>query len=362
MNRMWSLLLCSALALAGCSSSKDGPDRLANAEAFCNTLLDAYATKDASCWARTAAASREELEFFLPCAVVGDAEAAGRLAYDRAQAAACLSELAATTCWTWDHTEELISDACLQAFGGSAAPEERCTLVMHDLECTPGSYCEVDSCDLELPGRCLEYAQEGEDCGESANYRVCAGGLSCDYFNTDKCVAQVSVGFAGEGESCSGRGCQEGLYCEDAETTCAPQIAIGQECTESDACERGASCEDGFCVAWRRVGAACTPGNEQCVDGAYCDAATERCTAWPRAGGACGTPGGGEYRGCIDSWCRVEPVEILGLQPLFSSESGICTPYVEEGAACESGQTWSQCGPLATCDGTCERNYCANLL
>lgn len=361
MNRMWSLLLCSALGLAGCSS-KGGADRLATAEAFCNALLDAYANKDASCWATTSAVSREELEFFLPCAMIADAEAAGRLAYDRAQAATCLAEVAETTCFTWDHTEGLVTGSCLQAFGGSVAPGSACTLVTHELECTAGSYCEVDACDLETPGRCLEFAQEGEDCGESANYRACAAGLGCDYFDTDKCIAQVSVGFAAEGESCAGRACQDGLYCKDADSKCAPQVALDEECAEHDACERGASCEAGFCVAWRRVGAGCTPGNGECVDGAYCDAATERCTAWPRAGGACGAPDGGEYRGCVDSWCRVEPVDSTLFRPLFSSQPGTCTPFVEVGATCEDGQTWSQCGPLAVCNGTCERNYCSSIL
>jgi len=361
MNRMWSLVLCSALALAGCSS-KGGADRLANVEGYCNALLDAFANKDATCWATTAAASREELAFFLPCDAIADAATAGRLAYDREQAATCLSELAETSCFTWDHSEELLAGSCLQAFGGSAEPGETCSLVLHDLECTPGSYCELDACDLESPGRCLEYALEGQDCGESANYRVCADGYSCDHHNTDKCIPQVSVGFAGEDESCASRGCQEGLYCEDVGRTCVPKIALGLECAEHDACARGASCEDGRCVSWRRVGAECTPGNEECVTGAYCDAATERCVAWPRAGGACGTPNGGEYRGCIDSWCRVEPVDATLLRPLFSSQPGTCTPFVEVGETCEDGQVWNQCGPLAVCNGTCERNYCSSFL
>lgn len=392
MNWKLSLLLCSALVVAGCSS-KGGSDPgtpdpgipgtpnpgtpdpgtpdpgtpdpgtpdpgtpdpgPATVAEYCAAITETYASKFAACSPYTEDVLRFEMEFYgFSCPLLAEAEAAGRLAYDRAKANACLSAFAAMSCFDLEHSEELLSSDCIAGFGGQVPPDGTCALVGHAIECEAGAYCEADACSVEAPGRCVVYGQENEACGDSVNYRLCGEGLGCS--SSDICLPLVTVPFASEGEECAGRHCQDGLYCGDVEgvSRCLPKVAVEGQCATWDACARGASCVDGVCVAWKRAGAVCTVGEDQCVTGTYCDAATSTCRPWPTAGATCGTPEGGEQRDCIDSWCKVEPA---------APEAGTCMPYVALDAQCDPAQEWTQCGPFALCvDGTCQRTYCSFL-
>lgn len=105
---------------------------------------------------------------------------AGRAAYDRASARACLDEIRATPCATYRGAIvdiASVSGACRGALTPLLAEGETCT---HDYECTSG-WCDTGGIG---DGNCAPVASEGEPCELR-----CASGLRC---TEGTCVAHES--------------------------------------------------------------------------------------------------------------------------------------------------------------------------
>ncbi len=148
------------------------------------------------------------------------------------------------TCETVPGVNEACSGRC--EFGLQCGPEQRCIPVVL---VGAGEACDFDSA------------------------RFCDTGLHCA---EEICVANVAAG-----ESCDGAQCQQGTFCDSANTICQPNpplAAAGAACGFNTGvstfvdCEAGAYCQQDVCVAsvpdggaCERSGACTFPAN--CVDG-----------------------------------------------------------------------------------------------
>lgn len=106
----------------------------------------------------------------------------------------------------------------------------------------------------------------GEECGQSCERT--ASGVTCYVGGTD------------EGECYR----EAGLYCDATSWTCAPLLADGQACFDSDECE--GHCSDGVCA--RRVGEGehCSD-SRSCLDGLVCHLLTLSCAPPGQVGDSC---------------------------------------------------------------------------
>lgn len=148
-------------------------------------------------------------------------------------------------------------------------------------QCGTGLYC----------GRlatCRAYAASGETCSTSPSSTdpLCGPGLVCDY---DAVEGYTCEDLPGEGESCHGMLCAEGLYCSSTRE-CVKQVAEGEDCTSSTArmCADGLICDDATdkCVARKVEGEPCeVPDN--CADGLRCHAYTGKCVDRTAEADAC---------------------------------------------------------------------------
>jgi hypothetical protein len=194
--------------LAGCGSSGGGGgaipiEQLGNeyAAAFCRKLFtccDAAERPSTPAGSGDEAACRTSYQATI-ASQFGDLQAAvesGILVYSGVKARACFDGLVALPCTEWggDEALERIPD-CLQMVSGTIAPG----------------------------GACIE----GRECADG----FCEGGT---------CVRNARVG-----ESCVGKACQAGLYCDTddasgALTTCTALQSNGAACTFNGECRSGA--------------------------------------------------------------------------------------------------------------------------
>ena len=126
-----------------------------------------------------------------------------------------------------------------------------------------------------IDGTCGPIPTEGQPC---AIGNVCAPGLGCD-FSPEGSICIVP---RGEGGSCeSDRSCAPELHC--AGTTCVPDLAAGEPCTEGNECA-------GICAPAASGGFACRDapgegdaclGDDDCGDARACapDFTASRCLA-----------------------------------------------------------------------------------
>jgi len=368
MHRVHVVVLTALLAVAGCSSDSSNPPSVAH---FTDQLVQAYGAMIARCEPVTADLARQEMLMVLRSEVVAEAQRSGRLALDESKGQECLSWLESASCAELNTQDG--PTACLAALVPKVQEGGACTLFIGmglTAECVSGE-CVADSpfaCTMH--GTCKTLAAEGDPCDMPAAFRDCAQGLDC-LDNTCQ-VAQAFVIHDQVGDGCGSYDvCADALYCA-GDSTCQLRLAVGADCTGSEQCPIGTSC-NGTCQAWKGVGADCVPGDGECIAGAFCDSTTQTCTAFPTVGGTCGSTAEGEYRYCNDSWCEVAspppppPPVVMAPAP-----TGTCRAFLAEGASCEAktetvmggGFSWSECGPGKICDletSTCVAFYCVNF-
>ena len=78
-------------------------------------------------------------------------------------------------------------------------------------------------------------------------------------------------------------------------------------------------------------GAACTEGASECATFLYCNPTTNKCDAFPAAGGACGLEEGQDYIGCAaPNYCKLSTEK-------KAAAVGVCTAPQATGATCHAG-------------------------
>ncbi len=193
-------------------------------------------------------------------------------------------------------------------FTGRLAAGDPCSAdlaAMGDVECQPGSTCELVDDDDWV---CVDKGLLDEFCEADS---TCDGGLFCD-IETGRCAEKSDVGgpcsFEDEGQPDAGTEvlpCRDGLTCDPTTNTCAAFCSQGFDCaddascpedqscipldlgdntytycgargdTNGDRCDTDRDCADSFhcdgsaCASDIAVDNACTT-SEQCEEGLYC--------------------------------------------------------------------------------------------
>jgi len=377
MQRTNAVMLAALLGLAGCSKSSSSPP---SAKDFTETLVQALGDRFAACTEATPDMGRQYMLTSIQPDAIAEAQRAGRIGLDEAKARECLAWIETAQCA--ELMQEGGGSQCLSAFVPKVHEGGACTLFAEPwssgrggmtAECIQGECVLGSDFACVTHGMCRTLAAEGDACQVPMAFRNCAQGLVC---GEGTCEAGTPVVIHDQvGDPCDfGQYhlCADALYCVAGDTaaTCQPRVAQGGDCTGSDQCAIGTSC-NGTCQAWKVVGADCTAGEYECVSGAFCDSTTSTCTAFPKAGGTCGSTTEGEYIGCVDSWCEypdmtgvAAPVPLPTCQP-YVAAGGACTPELDRSLATAGIRIWTgQCGPGMVCDpetSTCIAYYCGGI-
>jgi hypothetical protein len=218
---------------------------------------------------------------------VDAAVAAGRLAFDGAHAADCLSALWALDCGTYlAAIDPAICDAVL-------APKQ-----MPGSSCKASSECVGGECKGLVPGcsaTCVAYPTACDKAFECPPDQYCSPG-------NHSCAARNAAGAACDDD----QACQPGLFCDrrpadcggTGSPVCAPLVAQNGWCWADVAgCAVGLGCQTydpsgkcGLCQPWLDVGAKCSPLPlfTTCPGGRRCDPVALTCPpTQPVAGSAC---------------------------------------------------------------------------
>jgi hypothetical protein len=239
----------------------------------------------------------------------------GRQVYLESEAVRCLNAFASGSC-------EETPFACTSVFAGNAPADAGCLLAG---DCSTSAFCDVY--DGLCPHRCKAWEPLGNPC--DGFFRRCdPRSGSCDTpdgGNTSICVAKKNEGDpctrydacgdemtcvqgacmkrrAGPGEACGVRNgfpfCSEEYFCRQAPDdtgmtppgTCERKAGIGDTCTGPGSCLPSLRCSTlittGACLPKAPLDAGCI-AYDDCQDGLYCDAKTQRCEGLPDAGGDC---------------------------------------------------------------------------
>ncbi|GEM_PF-4564358 len=288
---------------------------------------------------------------------------AGRILYDPARGAACLSALAAWTPTAADceagHSSSL-GPPCGLAFVPQVPLGGACSTITPDtaaIECADGGYCDEGGVSYSCTGTCLPYLDEGAPC--PWNGQQCKPGTTCnaDIFGSTpgKCVARV-----GAGQSCEGPGGPECLSPADCVGGSATVAGVCQlrptsgPCNYQYECGWGNSCTgpsgNRTCSPAKPNGAACIPGNQECTVQSYCTA-TGICTDVLGAEGEpCGTILG-EYVSCQGGlYCDATSVSGAGTCHAQKAPGTACT-----GALLECSGYQGHCDSLTSKCVSCDR-------
>jgi hypothetical protein len=319
-------------------------DWLATAEGFCDTFLDAYGSRFVSCgYGDVAYLGEFVAKLKAGCAPLAEAVAAGRVAYDRALAVACMARFALLPCdgtgfmdavraceaatpgliavgGTCQAPSRAVASDCVDgarcdssatcpgvcvAPGTAYGPCEPSKLVS---KCVDGHYCStvaVVGPPAFPAGTCLPLPTTvGARCDGDAGRR-CGGGLACAY--DPKVPGYKCVGPAGPGDDCSltGYGCVAGYYCRYLGAS-APTYAcrviptspgpVGTDCFHGGAsdCQAGLVCDwnaGSTCAAPLADGSTCSNTSTPCATTSVCAlspwAASGTCTARKAANSSC---------------------------------------------------------------------------
>ena len=269
-----------------------GSNPSASALAFCSELATRFCDQQISC-SKIASSHRNECIQTLrvnACGVRPMESARGLFKLNEKLVTKCLADLKSTGC-----TREggYLGNACFGAVEPAAAtggkcdtdqhcrdPNDRCIGVGCDRTCqaagASGQPCRpagagVGSCNAGLTcdanGQCSRGGATGADC---------SGAIPCDPDNfcdaaTDKCLALPPVG-----QPCrfGFPQCVEAAYCGAA--TCTARLAAGGVCLSSNQCVVGTNCRGGTCQALVAEGGACAASSE-CVTGTSCDTVSLTC-------------------------------------------------------------------------------------
>jgi hypothetical protein len=243
--------------------------------------------------------------------LVADVQA-GRIVYDGAKAAQCLSAEASAICGFSDDAA-FAAEPCGEIFTGTIAAGGACA---YDNECV------------------------SQTCTTAGN---CIPGVTCCVGSCQPGVGQLASGAACQPLS-GASPCPQGSSCQaDASggATCRPLVAAGQPCANFGDCVAGAQCDKtgtapGTCVAFPTEGQPCDPAGPPCSPASeFCDGATSKCA--PRLGVGAACPAG---QGCaLYTTCDLTTMK--------------CVAKGARGAAC-AGTASSDClGGLECLNGAC---------
>jgi hypothetical protein len=242
---------------------------------FCAAELSAFGTLYSTCLGGTAA-DWETSTFGTGCSELQAAVTAGRIAFNAAQSAACVSAIQAITCTAlldslYGNAGLPEPSACVGALSGTVAPGGTC---YSDTDCSGANYCKIVS--PACSGICTAQIAQGQPCdGEG-----CQSGLTCTS-SVCRSINTTTPALAGQGQPCgpsmvdggAPTFCQAGLVCDPANLTCVPTIPQGGPCT---------------------------PGYGLCVRFTSCSPSTMTCQPYPTTVGApCGQPAGQDYTDCF---------------------------------------------------------------
>jgi len=317
------LLALILVAAAACKSGggTNGAQALASPQAFqdaldatsCATAIrcGVLGASEATTCASNAASARQA--FPSPYSVT-DAVKAGRLTYDPASAARCLSALGSAPC-TANALLTRVAD-CDAVFTPVVAVGSQC---FSSGECV-GGYCDApEGC----AGTCRAHLATGANC---ANATQCDPGTDfCDP-GSESCTTLPVAG-----ASCSGEGsCGPALFC----------VVSGSNTT--GACQSAGSAGD-VCRPLTLAGSTCSPG-------LYCDttASPAVCAARLGQGSTCASDAA-----CSDTLACVG----LTLDPASGAvtASGKCGPLLDVGSACDPNVDSTGCPFYQKCDSSTRR-------
>jgi hypothetical protein len=300
----------------------------------------------------------------MTCGRILKSVAAGRVLYDPANGAACLSALAAWTPTAADckagQSSSGLGPPCGLAFVPQVPLGGACSIITPDtaaIECAGGGYCDEGGVSYSCTGTCLPYLDEGASC--PWNGQQCKPGTTCnaDMFGSapGKCVARV-----GAGQSCEGPGGPECLSPTDCVGGSATVAGVCQLRPTSGPCNYGYECGWGTsctgpsgnrtCSPAKPNGATCIPGNQECTVESYCTAAGICSDHLGVEGEPCGTILG-EYVSCQGGfYCDATSVAVSGTCHTQKAAGATCT-----GALLECSGYHGHCDSLTSkcvsCDG-----------
>lgn len=293
----------------------------------------------------------------------------GVVTFDGAQAAACLTAMAARIC----DLAVKAPASCSAMFVGSLADGQ---------PCTDGAWCASTYCSRPpgtpdgCPSTCAPLGQAGSPCQSLAD---CAGDLYCV---AAQCTAVSPPQPAAKGQPCQEYNvpCTDGLYCAWGRElpVCVQQVGPGQACSDAFDCRRSLTCDEetGKCPPFLKEGDACqdpTPfaeGPSQCADGLICaivgseDHPEALCKPLRTLGESCE----GDYQcaaldaGCFGGKCKLLPGKGEPCTPTqmwmpcqqglgCSATALVCLEPGAAGKPCVAGD----CGAGLTCD---DNNLC----
>lgn len=281
--------------------------------------------------------------------------ARGAVSYDGSRAAACINDIAASSCDRIELAMSWKGERLCERFEHGLIPDGgACS---HDEECTSNG-CSSDSSTCFgacCPGHCAPHVSVGAggDCG--TDRARCEDGLTC---SNGICRRDHPVG-----AGCTlFEDCPGGLVCNGG--TCSPPPTEGELCTHASHCATiDLSCETTAldpvynpirnCLAAVDVGQPCRlPGEiterPPCKADAVCEAQHHICVPLPAVG-----------EDCPDGACA--PGAFCIGVPEGTPTRNVCRALLPVGAACTRGE---QCAPYlcATTTHTCvpsETNVCS---
>ena len=281
------------------------------------------------------------------------AMAAGKAAFDAAQAQSCLDGLTAAGC---DRTPMTVQQACERAVTGTVADHAPCSWTW---ECKNGRCAQAGP--GVCPGTCSGASAEGAACDPP-----------CDLRQGLRCIAgHCSKPHLAGGACTSDEDCDVQLFCDGFDNHCAPRGTAQFTCQADAECAAGTYCDvsaaSPVCKRKLAAGAACDAASVAavaavCADGLVCKGykATKpattpgACAAAAQAGGACVAA---DVTGCLSGLrcsgaaCAEKPV------------SGPCA----SGADCKDGAAYcdgAQCqlskddGAACTASAQCASHLC----
>jgi hypothetical protein len=317
-------VLAFTLAACGGSGDKAGGAGASDFATTCAGIFSIEASLAKSC-------SKVNPAFFTPpgsfdlsriCPFIESEITSGRVHHDANQWAACLDAYRAVTCadlppGSISGSPAIQPAACAAALTGTVAVAGPCVT---GLDCANG-FCSSDYA-LTCPGTCQPFLAAGGNCalgscgpglacataavtrsckatGAAGAACPCQAGLWCNTANAGgRCEPPIAAGGACAAFS---PGCPAGYRCQGATSiatgTCQPQVGPGGACAVPDQCSLGYRCVSGTCASWAGLGQDCT--NSGCLAG-YCDSATGLCTPFLADGASCTTTG----PACLSGSCN----------------------------------------------------------
>jgi hypothetical protein len=275
----------AALAVQACGGSANGggptPSTFASqfAHAACDNLAPCCKTNGIAYDANNCLVA---VEGSVQESAVNTALAAGAI-YDPKAASACIAAIAASAqqcndALTNETASYEIGNPCDVIFVGTKAPGEACNS-NYDCAAPPAGDSVI----------CLPAGPVGEDGGAGGNVCVLEtpGTLGAPCANGASAAATIAV--------CS----TPGLWCGES-GTCEAQVSAGAPCTTLEACVSGLYCLNEVCSPRIAGGSPCVYGQDICVDGYECSAASSTCAPLLPVGASCSS-GGSTCAGECDS-------------------------------------------------------------